>query len=600
MKKISLLAVGIFALAFSVQGQDAKYTNNSFARLSYVDGKTFIQRAADLGYEDGVANMPISEGDRIGTAQGRAEIYLGRKNYIRMDQNAKIDFLSLPKADSIQVRVREWAGNVYLDIRSLDKEKGIEVLTSDATFYILDEGRYRIDVRENDRTEILVFSGLVEASGEEGSTLVKAEQRLVVSAGRFESKPSAFFASADDAFDNWNEERDSKVDRTFARKYLPAELEDFEGELDDNGEWIDTPEFGYVWTPRGLAPDWRPYSYGRWMWLPAAGWCWVPYEPWGWSTFHYGRWQWSGGLGWYWIPMGVWSPAWVNWWWDTDYFAWAPLSYWGYPGVIIDNFYFGRGYRDYGDYPFYSRALTIVHKNQLQSPDIRRAALGAEAIKSVGRISLTNRSLDIRPARGSQLSPERIEGGRGVILRKGSEGSGLEPADRTPKTTVQGREIRKPSTDGKKDAEDRGKSDAAGTAGRTIEKKKGDSPPPSDAPRTPERRIRKKKDSESEPGPGALALTSPARRTEGGGRTVSDVAKDNAARSMPESGSLLEKLFRSFSADNGGSLEGEFGRGSISKGSPSGSSPRGAIAPRSGGAASGRSSAPPSGRVRKK
>ena len=57
------------------------------------------RRASDLGYEEGALNMPISEGDRIGTTDGRVEIHLGRKNYIRLDNDTKVDILNLPKKD---------------------------------------------------------------------------------------------------------------------------------------------------------------------------------------------------------------------------------------------------------------------------------------------------------------------------------------------------------------------------------------------------------------------------------------------------------------------------------------------------------------------
>ena len=50
--------------------------------------------------------MPVAEGDRIGTTDGRAEIYLGKKNYLRLDQNTKIDFLALPKKDAELIRLR--------------------------------------------------------------------------------------------------------------------------------------------------------------------------------------------------------------------------------------------------------------------------------------------------------------------------------------------------------------------------------------------------------------------------------------------------------------------------------------------------------------
>ena len=61
MKKIIAIAISlIFCLSF-LNAEESKYTNYSFARLSYITGSTYIQRAADLGYEEGVVNMPISE-----------------------------------------------------------------------------------------------------------------------------------------------------------------------------------------------------------------------------------------------------------------------------------------------------------------------------------------------------------------------------------------------------------------------------------------------------------------------------------------------------------------------------------------------------------
>ena len=92
------------------QPQDVKYTNDSVARLSFVDGKTFIQRASDLGFEDGVLNAPISEGDRLGTAEGRMEVHFGRGNYIRLDNDSKLDILNLPKKGDDIVRMRVWSG----------------------------------------------------------------------------------------------------------------------------------------------------------------------------------------------------------------------------------------------------------------------------------------------------------------------------------------------------------------------------------------------------------------------------------------------------------------------------------------------------------
>jgi len=181
--------------------------------------------------------MPISEGDRIGTSDGRAEIHFGKGNFIRLDAETKLDVLNLPKKDDDVARLRVWSGSVYLVVGTLKKEKGIELHTADSSFYVLDRGVYRVDVRENRDTEIEVFEGLIEVAGEDGSSLLKAGQRLEVSEGRFASKPSSFIAVANDSFDKFNESRNSATRRQFAKAYLPEELSDFEAELDEYGEW---------------------------------------------------------------------------------------------------------------------------------------------------------------------------------------------------------------------------------------------------------------------------------------------------------------------------------------------------------------------------
>jgi len=219
-----LLAAALLAPALSAQEQDVKYVNNSFARISHIAGTAFLQRAQDLGYEDAELNAPVAEGDRIGTSDGRLEIYLGKRVYVRLDQNSKIDFASLPRRDNAVTRIRQWSGHMYLDVGALAKEKSIEVLTDDATFYVLDRGLYRIDVRDGGGTEIMVLEGMIEAAGEDGSMLIKDSQRLVLVNGAFQGKPTAFFAAGfEDAFDRFNSSRLAVVRRGSGRGYLPEE-----------------------------------------------------------------------------------------------------------------------------------------------------------------------------------------------------------------------------------------------------------------------------------------------------------------------------------------------------------------------------------------
>src|SRR5512143_1662952 len=98
--------------------------------------------------------------------------------------------------------------------------------------------------------------------------------------------------------------------------------------LSPYGSWIDYNPYGYVWVPRHMGYNWRPYSEGHWVWTD-YGWTWISDEEWGDICFHYGRWGMDDQIGWYWVPGTQWGPAWVTWRSNDQYMGWAPLP----PGV---------------------------------------------------------------------------------------------------------------------------------------------------------------------------------------------------------------------------------------------------------------------------
>jgi hypothetical protein len=102
-------------------------------------------------------------------------------------------------------------------------------------------------------------------------------------------------------------------------------MDDFRSGLRPYGRWVQSPEYGWVWQPRHVSHEWRPYWDGHWVWT-TAGWTWVTDEPWGWATYHYGRWAMVAGAGWVWVPGRVWAPAWVAWRWGGGYAGWCPLG----------------------------------------------------------------------------------------------------------------------------------------------------------------------------------------------------------------------------------------------------------------------------------
>lgn len=114
----------------------------------------------------------------------------------------------------------------------------------------------------------------------------------------------------------------------------------FETQLSPYGRWIDTPEYGRVWQPAGVGPDWQPYADGQWV-STTYGWSFAAPVPWGWAAYHYGRWGWRAGFGWFWVPGYAWAPAWVSWRWVNGYACWSPLAPRGFvygrhwPGWVV-------------------------------------------------------------------------------------------------------------------------------------------------------------------------------------------------------------------------------------------------------------------------
>lgn len=393
-KTLSFLVFLVFCVSLSVASEDTEYYSYSYARLSYVNGDVFIQRAGDNGFEEGDVNLPIVKGDKIGTREGRAEIHFGKKNYLRIDRQTQLDLIELPEQGSDIIQLHMLSGDIFLRINYLQREKDFEIHTPDASFYVLEEGLYRLVVRENVQTEVLVYEGRLEAAGQEGSVIIEENESLFAYDGTFRSDSSDYYTEYDDSFANWSSSRDELQSRYVAKRYLPVELYEYETELAYNGRWMYESPYGYVWIPYVRYSSWRPYSYGRWVWYPIIGWTWVSSHSWGWCTSRYGRWHWRTSLGWYWIPTRRWGPAWVHWHHGYDYLGWSPLSYWNRPVVIVNNHFYGR----YNDryYPAQSRALTVIRKNQLQARSISKVALSQDKVGQIGKISLSARQPNLK------------------------------------------------------------------------------------------------------------------------------------------------------------------------------------------------------------
>jgi hypothetical protein len=475
MTKAALLALAlIVSVPIGLMAQDEGFYPYSFARLTYVNGSVYVQRTADLGYEKGEVNLALVQGDKIGTESGQAEIHFGRRNYLRLGDNTKVEFAILPKEGEDRIKLFLTEGRAYLRVSQLALEKGVEVHTPDASFYVLEEGLYRFDVRLDRETQVVAREGSLEAAAEAGSVLVQSGDTVTAADGRLTSDPEYDYARGD-AFDDWNGSRDGLLSARSERQYLPSDMGEYEEELDENGRWVYEQPYGNVWVPNvSYEDDWRPYSYGRWMWYPVIGWTWISSESWGWPVYHYGRWNWRFGLGWYWIPRSHWGPAWVHWWNDNDYIGWCPLTWYNRPGYLFNDRFYDRWNDRY--FSAHNRAMTVIRRDHLQSPDIGRRRLGGADLDRIGRVELRAQQPGIRPsvdngrpqAIAARKALEDRSGARGRIRNVAPSNSLASPRQGGLNSGLRSRERNAPVAGGDRQAIARPSVRGSENGGRTI------------------------------------------------------------------------------------------------------------------------------------
>ena len=158
---------------------------------------------------------------------------------------------------------------------------------------------------------------------------------------------------------------------TLNSNYFPPTSEityqQFYNDLSPYGNWINDPQYGYVWSP--YESGFHPYrSNGNWAYT-SYGWTWVSGYRWGWAPFHYGRWTMDPYYGWLWIPGYEWAPAWVSWRSGGDYYGWAPMGPYGFNvSINIWNFVprryiYSRRLHNYYVRP--SRNVTIINNTTI-------------------------------------------------------------------------------------------------------------------------------------------------------------------------------------------------------------------------------------------
>jgi hypothetical protein len=280
-------------------------------------------------------NMPLREGHRIWVPEeGTAELQTKDGTYLRLAGKSALEILTLDM-NSYQTYLTE--GQLYANFRG-SKDNLLQIDTPTSSVRADENSKFNVDVLERGPVHVSVFNGEVYVENREGRINVASGEVLSLGEGGDSEKSTL---GSPDEWERWNWERDRKIaERRPPSGHLPEELQPYSNDFHDNGRWVYTPEYGYVWTPSvSVSAGWAPYRSGRWVWI-GGDYVWVSYEPWGWVPYHYGRWAFAVSIGWCWVPpvrgAVYWGPGYVGWVYTSREVAWVPLA----PGEI----YYGRGH----------------------------------------------------------------------------------------------------------------------------------------------------------------------------------------------------------------------------------------------------------------
>ncbi|SEJ50081.1 DUF6600 domain-containing protein [Paraburkholderia diazotrophica] len=270
------------------------------ARLNYMAGTVTTEPAGASDWSYAQVNRPLTTGDQLwNDKNARLELHIG-STAVRMGQQTSLDILNLDDS-STQLKVAQ--GTLSTHVRAIAPGSSYEIDTPNLALGVNGPGDYRVDVApDGSSTTVTVRRGSATVYGDNGQVPVAAGQQITF-AGTDLQQTGDNGAPGADPFDEWTASRDAAEDRSVSARYVSRELPGYQ-DLDANGTWRSTPQYGEVWTPNQEPAGWAPYRDGHWVWQAPWGWTWVDDAPWGFAPYHYGRWAYVDDA-WAWVPGPV-------------------------------------------------------------------------------------------------------------------------------------------------------------------------------------------------------------------------------------------------------------------------------------------------------
>ncbi len=272
------------------EGPDGGFSAYAVARVKVLDGSVWVRPSDGGDWEEYLSNSPVPPRSRVSVPEGsEAELQFHGGQFVLLTSGTDLEVRDLQEGKSA-FRLR--AGEIRFDLPPDDFAPVSVRVPGGAVAQFPVPGRQWLTVTERDETRLVVRRGraVVILDGDE-HLLRAGDEALIgldVTVGRY-------LGGADE----YVEATTPSVGE--APGAAPPVVVN---ELQEYGEWVNVPAYGYAWRPR-VAVGWSPYVYGRWVWISPYGWTWVSYEPWGWYPYRCGYWVTDPVYGWIWSPYNA-------------------------------------------------------------------------------------------------------------------------------------------------------------------------------------------------------------------------------------------------------------------------------------------------------
>ncbi len=311
------------------QSPDTTSTGVRYARFTSVSGDVKLYAVNDVEPRQADLNFPFLEGDRLITgSDGSAELTLDNGCTLWVWSDTKIDMDRLAFQDdgrSQFTRFRLWVGEAVCRFKDPANPASVQIIEfGDSRLTASSATMAYLAIVPDQAVRIRVMSGEIQLGEGPDTRRLATGSMLQRSAGDSNWQESE--VTFDDVFREWVIERDKWLSGAYQTDSgVPEDIRERTAGMERDGRWVYNSYLSqWCWTPF-VAPDWAPYRFGYWDYIPGWGWTWIPSEPWGWVAYHYGYWAYYYEFGWMWVPHWHWGPHWAAWRYSGRSVHWVPI-----------------------------------------------------------------------------------------------------------------------------------------------------------------------------------------------------------------------------------------------------------------------------------